>query len=114
VAVSIAANDNFMFYDSGVFESSDCDWVLNHAVTMIGFGKDASSDKGFWQIQNSWGKSWGEDGKMRFDRHDDEQSYCGTDEQPEDGTGCDGGPTKVRVCGTCGVLYDSVVPVFKQ
>jgi len=114
VAVSIAANDNFMYYDSGVFDSNDCDWVLNHAVTMIGFGKDADTSKDFWQIQNSWGNQWGEDGKMRLVRHDDEGAHCGTDEQPDMGTGCDGGPTQVKVCGTCGVLYDSVVPVFNQ
>ena len=28
-------------------------------------------------------------------------------------TGCDGGPKKVWVCGTCGVLYDVSGPLFQ-
>ena len=41
---------------------------------------------------------------MRIDR-----SYlgCNRDPRPEDGSGCDGGPSEVTVCGACGILYDS-------
>jgi len=37
---------------------------------------------------------------------------CDWDENPQDGSGCDGGPERVWVCGTCGILYDVVVPHF--
>lgn len=30
---------------------------------------------------------------------------CATDTRPSDGTGCDGGPSEVTVCGSCGILY---------
>lgn len=112
VAVSLAVNDNFMAYDSGVFSSSACDFVLNHAVTLIGYG--AQKSQGYWLVQNSWGSDWGETGKIKIERLPDEGTHCGTDEQPEMGTGCDGGPSTVQVCGTCGILYDSVVPIFKK
>jgi len=30
------------------------------------------------------------------------------------GVACKGGPSEVTVCGSCGVLYDSVVPEFED
>ena len=53
---------------------------------------------------------FGENGKIRLLRQDAEEDYCGTDNQPELGTACEGGPASVRVCGQCGILYDNVVP----
>jgi cathepsin L len=40
-----------------------------------------------------------------------EQTRCGVDITPSDGTGCHGGPSQVTVCGTCGILYDNTYPV---
>jgi len=81
-------------------------------VTLIGYGQDADGTK-FWRIQNSWGPYFGENGRIRLLRQDDEESYCGLDRQPQQGSGCQGGPTEVQVCGMCGILYDTVVPIFK-
>merc|ERR1719203_342887 len=82
--------------------------VINHAVVLVGYGKD------YWHIQNSWGDRWGEGGFVRLHRHSnsEEDQYCGWDMDPASGTGCKGGPSKVWVCGSCGILYDSVVPTF--
>lgn len=30
---------------------------------------------------------------------------CAVDTTPSDGSGCDGGPAQVTVCGPCGLLY---------
>jgi len=109
VAVSVAAN-TWSEYSSGVFDNCDKDAIINHAVTLYGYGK-AGKDK-YWTIKNSWGPTWGENGYIRLLRHDSEEAYCGTDNKPEDGTGCKGGPPTVPVCGSCGILYDSVVPNF--
>jgi len=113
VVVSVAANDQWSMYSSGILNACDKEnAVINHAVVAVGFGQDGNNK--FWQIQNSWGKSWGEDGFLRLVRLDnrEEDAYCGWDMSPQDGTACKGGPEKVYVCGQCGVLYDSVVPKF--
>jgi len=111
VAVSVAATE-WAVYSAGIFDGCDADAVINHAVTLIGYGKDDGLQEKFWTIQNSWSSAWGEEGHIRILRRDSDQSECGTDHQPEQGTGCDGGPSEVRVCGMCGILYDSVVPHF--
>jgi cathepsin L len=114
VGVSVAASDWFS-YASGIFDECVKDAVIDHAVVLIGYGHD-SSDK-YWLLKNSWGSEWGEDGFLRILRRDskdgDEGSWCGIDKQPELGSGCDGGPSEVKVCGTCGILYDTVTPHFR-
>lgn len=113
VGVAVAANAWGM-YDSGIFDDCGKDAVIDHAVTLIGYGRDRDLNQKTWLIQNSWGRSWGEQGKIRLLRRDtDEVEQCGTDRQPEVGTGCTGGPAEVRVCGMCGILYDNVVPYFQ-
>jgi len=62
--------------------------------------------------QELLGPKWGEAGTGRFIRSDHEEKVCGWDEDPQSGSGCDGGPERVWVCGTCGILYDAVAPHF--
>jgi len=111
VAVSVAATD-WHPYDAGVFNNCRRNAVINHAVVLVGYGE--TSDLKFWTVQNSWGPDWGEDGRIRVLRHEssDASQHCGWDHHPEKGTACDGSPKKVKVCGMCGILYDSVVPHF--
>eukprot|EP00929_Paragymnodinium_shiwhaense_P082713 TRINITY_DN4372_c0_g1_i2.p1 TRINITY_DN4372_c0_g1~~TRINITY_DN4372_c0_g1_i2.p1 ORF type:complete len:385 (-),score=92.38 TRINITY_DN4372_c0_g1_i2:86-1240(-) len=111
VAVSVGASD-WSSYESGIFDGCSKDSIIDHAVTMMAYGKEASSGTKFWLIQNSWGKDWGEEGHIRLLRHDDASAYCGTDDKPEVGTACKGETEPVPVCGMCGVLFDSVVPHF--
>lgn len=66
---------------------------------------------------------WGEGGYIRLKRVDpasldDPESDCGMDVTPADGEACtrdeDGKdivPPPVKICGTSGILYDSVVPL---
>lgn len=109
IAVSVAA-DTWLPYSHGIFTSCSPNGVINHAVVLFGYGIDATSGPSsgvkFWAIKNSWGAGWGENGNMRLLR--EENPMCGIDRQPEVGTGCDGGPSKVEVCGMCGILYDVV------
>lgn len=107
-AVVAVDGNNWFNYDSGVFDSCDKDAMLGHAVLAKGFGQDAGHD--YWLIQNSWGRQWGEEGHIRLLKRADDDNWCGMDKSPKEGVGCDGGPAEVRVCGTCGVLYDSLVP----
>jgi cathepsin L len=112
VSVGVAVAPGFNWYFGGIFE--DCStWVINHLVTLIGYGE--LYGKKYWHIQNSWGAYWGENGFMKLQRLDDvkEEALCGWDYEPEKGLGCKGGPPKVWVCGSCGILLDGVVPHFK-
>lgn len=100
-------------YSHGIFDSCEKDAVIDHAVALLGYGNDKELGAMYWTVQNSWGPEWGEHGHIRLLReHNDETDYCGTDSQPKEGTGCDGGPAQVKVCGMCGILYDNVVPHF--
>ena len=48
---------------------------------------------------------------MHLLRHDPSENYCSLDIYPLDGTGCDGGPGTLNVCGSCGVLFDVSYPI---
>lgn len=112
VVVSVDGS-GWSLYEAGVFNDCQRDATVNHAVLMVGYGNDSERDKKFYVIRNSWGKSWGEQGTIRLERHESdvgEGGYCGTDRAPKDGNFCDGAPAEVPVCGMCGVLSDSSYP----
>ncbi|KAL4586361.1 hypothetical protein LXL04_010997 [Taraxacum kok-saghyz] len=89
VSVPIAAEFLFQLYGSGVY-SGPCGSHLNHAVTVVGYGKEEDEKEGrkYWIIKNSWGTDWGENGYMRLER--------GTEEKG----------------GKCGIAKDSTYPVL--
>merc|ERR1719198_2550879 len=107
VAVGVEAGYGWNFYSSGTLTQEDCpaDANINHAVTLVGYGKEGSNK--YWRILNSWGADWGEGGFVRIMRSDTEDDYCGymgiTSETDND---------SVKVCGMCGILYDASLPVF--
>lgn len=109
VSISVAAN-RWGAYEEGVFDG--CDWIINHAVQLVGYGTDTASGQDYYLIRNSWGASWGEQGYVRLLRRPAEEQHCGTDTDPGSGSGCAGGPPTVTVCGTCGILYDNVIPTI--
>jgi len=113
VGISVSARP-WASYVGGIFDGCSADAVIDHAVVLVGYGKDKKSGTLFYQVQNSWGKDWGEEGHIRLLRTEADEEKCGIDHQPEVGTACTGGPKEVKVCGTCGILYDSAVPHFKS
>jgi len=109
--VSVDASPWHM-YSKGIFNGCPVNAIINHAVTAIGYGFEGETK--FFQIQNSWGSGWGEGGRIRLLRKDDDdKAWCGVDNKPEQGSGCKGGPATVPVCGMCGVLFDSVMVHMK-
>lgn len=108
VAVSVAAQAWYP-YRLGIYDECAKDCVPNHSVLAKGYGSEDGLGK-YWLLQNSWGSKWGEQGAIRIRRNQDEDQWCGTDIQPQLGSSCDGGPASVTVCGSCGILYDSVMP----
>jgi len=98
-------------YESGVFSGCNkTEIVIDHVVQLVGYGNDAKHGP-YWLIRNSWTPNWGEDGYIRIQRSATVE--CGQDHSPSDGTGCNGGPPVVTVCGACGILYDVSYPTMK-
>ncbi|VDQ03397.1 unnamed protein product [Trichobilharzia regenti] len=50
--------------------------LTNHAVLLIGYGVDQDTNLPYWNIKNSWGGQWGENGFFRILRGSDE---CGVE-----------------------------------
>jgi len=117
VAVSVGAS-GWSAYANGIFSGCDRDTVVDHAVVLFGYGKGKDGnerDVNYWIIRNSWGEFWGEQGfirLLRMDTPEKDQAFCGTDHNPKDGTACKPYPESVRVCGMCGILYNSVSARF--
>lgn len=80
VAVGMRVDEDFSFYDSGVYASSvkhnkttPEEWErVDHGILLVGWGVD--NGKKYWRLQNSWGEDWGEDGYFRIARGDDESA----------------------------------------
>jgi len=99
----------FHLYEEGVFDGCDATKPdINHVVQLVGYGT-TSDGVPFWTLRNSWTPTYGEKGYIRVLR--DHPPVCGIDVQPQDGIGCNGGPTNVTVCGMCGVVYDASYPI---
>ena len=55
-------SENMDNYKRGLFTADRCGKDIDHAVTIVGYTKDA------WIIKNSWGKQWGQDGYLFLER----------------------------------------------
>eukprot|EP01118_Nematostelium_gracile_P006926 TRINITY_DN2243_c0_g1_i1.p1 TRINITY_DN2243_c0_g1~~TRINITY_DN2243_c0_g1_i1.p1 ORF type:complete len:389 (+),score=99.29 TRINITY_DN2243_c0_g1_i1:49-1167(+) len=111
LAISVDASA-WSAYESGVFNGcNQTNPDLDHAVQLVGYGTDAQYGD-YWLVRNSWNPTWGEDGYIRIMRTSTVQ--CGTDITPKDGDGCNNGPKEVKVCGTCGILYDANFPIVSN
>jgi len=107
IAISVDAGE-WGRYSGGVFDGcNQKNPDIDHAVVLVGYGTDDKLGD-YWLVRNSWGPSWGEKGYIRLKKSSTIQ--CGVDLHPDDGSGCKGGPATVKVCGTCGILYDTCYP----
>lgn len=80
-----AAADPFRFYKSGVLTAECNADQLTHAVTVVGYGTDGQNN--YWQIKNSFGLSWGEQGYIRlgksgFGKDYGDNGQCGISVEP--------------------------------
>lgn len=109
VAISVDAS-SWSSYDSGIYNGcNQKNPDIDHAVVLVGYGEE--NGQKYWIVRNSWSPAWGEQGYIRVARFDSEEEICGVDVTPQDGTACSGQTDPVKVCGTCGILYDSAYPL---
>lgn len=116
LAVNVDAS-TWHAYTGGVYDgcgdsSSPSD--INHVVVLVGYGEDSATGQKYWLVRNSWSASWGEQGYIRLLRTDEDDARCQVDDTPQDGVACEGGPTTVKTCGTCGLIYDVSYPTNAQ
>jgi cathepsin L len=107
ISISIAASGfKFQFYGGGVLSGCN-DYVMDHAVQLVGYGTDSGKD--YWLVRNSWG-NWGEKGYIRMQRYGEGKEPCGVDKNPQDGDACEGDTDPRTYCGECGILSSSSYP----
>lgn len=53
-------------YQGGVLNVPNKLKMINHIISIVGWGYDDQLDKQYWIIRNSWGSYWGEMGFMRL------------------------------------------------
>jgi len=76
LSVSFEVYDDFMLYKGGVYHhtghitatSFTPFEMTNHAVLLVGFGRDPALGEDYWIVKNSWGTEWGEEGFFRIRR----------------------------------------------
>lgn len=115
IAISVAAGGlGWQLYGGGVYSDSGaihpflCDFTIDHAVQLVGYGED--NGKMYWTVRNSWGGGWGEGGYIRVERHGEGNEPCGMDKKPQDGMACAGDTDPKKYCGLCGILSSSSYP----
>ena len=71
-----AENSIFGQYKSGIINSSACGTNLNHGITAVGYGTDASAGD-YYILRNSWGALWGDNGYVNIAAVEGTDGICG-------------------------------------
>ena len=67
IECAIEATEKFDEYTGGIYhEILGHEPQLNHAIAVVGWGRDEGSQIDYWIGRNSWGTYWGEGGFFRM------------------------------------------------
>jgi cathepsin L len=75
VGINVLAKSLY-FYSEGIYYDEECQgYELNHAVVIVGYGRDNETGMDYWIMKNSWSDKWGEAGYVRLARN--KNGICG-------------------------------------
>ena len=72
ISCGIHATDNFdKNYTGGIYSEHVAFPLINHEISVVGYGKDAETGQEYWVGRNSWGTYWGEFGFFKMAMYED-------------------------------------------
>ena len=66
ISCGIHVTDAFVAYTGGIYEEHVRFPMINHEISVVGYGHDEETGKDYWIGRNSWGSYWGEWGFFRM------------------------------------------------
>jgi cathepsin X len=60
ISCGMDVTDAFEAYTGGIYSEKKAFPLINHEISVVGWGKDADSGVEYWIGRNSWGQYWGE------------------------------------------------------
>ncbi len=71
ISCGVHVTSKFEAYTSGIYSEWTLFPLINHEISVLGWGVDAATNTEFWIGRNSWGTYWGESGFFRIEMHKD-------------------------------------------
>jgi cathepsin X len=71
IACGIYVTNRFEKYTGGIYSEKTLINIMNHAIAVVGWGKDARSGTEYWIVRNSWGSHFGLNGYFEIEMYKD-------------------------------------------